>query len=132
MPQLPNKTVLIVEDEPSILETTRFILETEGYSVLAAHDGAEALAMLEREHPRVVLLDLMLPDHDGIELCRAIRLDPRLSQTFVAVLTAKGLKRDEQEARAAGADAYLRKPFEEEAVLGLLDGVFGHVAGGAA
>ncbi len=125
---MPAKTVLIVEDEPSILETTRFILETEGYSVLAARDGAEALEILERDRPRVVLLDLMLPDHDGIDLCRTIRRDPHLSQTYVAVLTAKGLKRDEQEARDAGADAYLRKPFEEEAVLGLLDGLFARTA----
>jgi DNA-binding response OmpR family regulator len=118
------KTLLVVDDEPSILETTRFILECEGYHVLTARDGEEALATIRRERPPIVLLDVMIPKLNGFEVCRRIRQDPELDQTFVLILTARGQKADEAMAMEAGADTYMRKPFDDEEILDCIEGVF--------
>lgn len=118
------KTLLVVDDEPSILETTRFILECEGYHVLTARDGEEALATIRRERPPIVLLDVMIPKLNGFEVCRQIRQDPDLSRTFVLILTARGQKADEAMAMEAGADTYMRKPFDDEEILACIEGVF--------
>lgn len=120
MPQ----TLLVVDDEPSILETTRFILECEGYTVLTARDGEEALATIRRERPPIVLLDVMIPKLNGFEVCRQIRRDPALKETFVLILTARGQKADEAMALEAGADTYMRKPFDDEEILACIEGVF--------
>lgn len=117
-------TVLVVDDEPSILETTRFILEAEGYRVLTARDGEEALRRVRAEHPPVVLLDVMLPKLDGFAVTRAIKADPTLAATFVLVLTARGQKADEALAFEAGADFYMRKPFDDEEILARIEAVF--------
>lgn len=119
-----SKTLLVVDDEPSILETTRFILECEGYHVLTARDGEEALAVLRRERPPIVLLDVMMPKLNGFEVCRQIRLDAAISRTFVLILTARGQKADEALALEAGADTYMRKPFDDEEILACIEGVF--------
>lgn len=118
------RTVLVVDDEPSILETTRFILECEGYRVLTARDGEEALEALWRERPPIVLLDVMLPKRNGFEVCRTVKQDAALSGTFVLILTARGQKVDEVMALEAGADAYMRKPFDDEEILACLEAVF--------
>jgi two-component system phosphate regulon response regulator PhoB len=118
------KTLLVVDDEPSILETTRFILECEGYHVLTARDGEEALATIQRERPPIVLLDVMIPKLNGFEVCRRIRQDPDLARTFVLILTARGQKADEAMAMEAGADTYMRKPFDDEEILACIEGVF--------
>jgi DNA-binding response OmpR family regulator len=117
-------TVLVVDDEPSILETTRFILESEGYHVLTARDGEEALRVVRVARPPVVLLDVMLPKLDGFVVTRAIKADPELAATFVLVLTARGQKADEAMALEAGADAYMRKPFDDEEILARIEAVF--------
>jgi two-component system, OmpR family, alkaline phosphatase synthesis response regulator PhoP len=119
-----NRTLLVVDDEPSILETTRFILESEGYRVLAARDGEEALEVLRRERPPIVLLDVMIPKLNGFDVCRAIKADPELRSTFVLVLTARGQRADEAMALEAGADTYMRKPFDDEEILACIEAVF--------
>lgn len=121
---VPPPTVLVVDDEPSILETTRFILEAEGYRVLTARDGEEALRLVRAERPPVVLLDVMLPKLDGFAVTRAIKADPALVATFVLVLTARGQKADEALAFEAGADTYMRKPFDDEEILARIEAVF--------
>ena len=127
-----SRTLLVVDDEPSILETTRFILECEGYRVLTARDGEEALETLARERPPVVLLDVMIPKLNGFEVCALqnpvfgvdIRQEPALEGTFVLILTARGQKADEAMALEAGADTYMRKPFDDEEILACIEGVF--------
>jgi CheY-like chemotaxis protein len=118
------KTVLIADNEPSILETTRFILEAAGYTVLPAADGLHALELLRRRRPPVAFLDVMMPGLDGYAVCRAVRQDPELAATHLIILTAKGQSEDERRALEAGADAYMRKPFHEEVVLAHLQRVF--------
>jgi CheY-like chemotaxis protein len=119
-----TKTLLIADDEPHLLETTRFILEAEGYRVLTARDGLEALQIIKRERPPVVLLDVMMPNMDGYEVCREIRRDPNLAGTYVMILTAMGRRSEEEDALAAGANTYLRKPLAENLILEKLEAAF--------
>lgn len=123
-----DRPVLIADDEPSIRETAAYILECEGYRVLRAANGEEALAVARREMPAAILLDISMPRKDGLEVCREIKADPALSGIHVILLTARGQKKDEAEGLAAGADAYLTKPFDDEEVLRRLADVFARSA----
>ena len=101
--------ILVVDDEESLLESIRFLLEQQGYRVLTALRGAEALAVAAREKPDLVLLDVMLPGMDGFEICRSLR-----QQGFaglVVLLTARGDEIDQVVGLELGADDYLTKPF---------------------
>lgn len=118
------RTVLIADDEPSIRETAAFILESEGYSVLLAANGDEAIARIRAERPAAVLLDIEMPRKDGLAVCREIKGDAALRGTYVILLTARGQKKDEVEGLAAGADTYLTKPFDDEEILRRLEQVF--------
>ena len=120
-----DRPVLIADDEPSIRETAAYILECEGYRVLRAANGEEALALVRRENPAAILLDISMPRKDGLAVCREIKADPSLSGVHVILLTARGQKKDEVEGLAAGADAYLTKPFDDEEVLRRLAAVYG-------
>ncbi len=112
--------ILLVDDEPNIRETVSFILEMEGFRVVTAHDGEEAITQVRRLQPPVVLLDAMLPRRDGFDVCRTIKSDPALAGTKVVMLTALGQKSDQERAMRAGADFYVTKPFDEEELLALL------------
>ena len=114
------KRLLVVDDEPAILETTRFILENEGFEVTTAPDGLAALEALARSRPDAVLLDLMMPGLDGYATCRRIREDVQLQGLPVAVLTARWQRDELDKALAAGADALLRKPLDEAALFEFL------------
>jgi DNA-binding response OmpR family regulator len=100
--------VLVVDDEPPMVELVRGYLAREGWEVLTAGDGNEALVKARSEHPDVVVLDLMLPGVDGIEVCRQIRT---FSDAYVVMLTAKSEEVDKLIGLAVGADDYLTKPF---------------------
>jgi CheY-like chemotaxis protein len=112
--------ILLVDDEPSIRETVSFILEMEGYRVVTAGNGDEALEQIRRLQPPVVLLDAMMPRRDGFDVCRTVKSDPTLAATKIVMLTALGQKTDQERAMAAGADFYVTKPFDEEELLALL------------
>jgi len=100
--------ILVVEDEPSLVEALEFALTSEGFEVIVATDGGEALPMFERERPDLVLLDLMLPGTPGTEVCRQIRAT---SQTPVIMLTARDAEIDKVVGLELGADDYVTKPF---------------------
>jgi CheY-like chemotaxis protein len=120
-----SRTVVVVDDSPSIRETISFILEMEGYDVRSAVNGAEGLELLREVRPKAVLLDAMMPEMDGFEVCRHVREDPELSGLVVIMLTAMGQKVDEERAREAGVDHFLTKPFDHEEALSLLEGIYG-------
>jgi DNA-binding response OmpR family regulator len=103
--------ILIADDEPNILISLDYLMKREGFEVHLAHDGLEALAMLQRERPRLVLLDVMMPHMSGFEVCQALRADDQLKDTLVLMLTAKGRDTDIAKGLAMGADAYMSKPF---------------------
>jgi len=102
------RTILVVEDEPTLRETLVDALETEGFRVVAAADGREALASFRAEHPDLILLDLMLPELSGIEVCRIIRAE---SDVPIVMLTAKDSELDKVVGLELGADDYVTKPF---------------------
>lgn len=103
--------VLIADDEPNIVVSLSFMLKREGYQVLVAPDGTQALAMIRSESPALVLLDASMPGLTGFEVCEAVRADPALAGTRILMLTAKGRDTDIARGMGAGADAYVTKPF---------------------
>jgi DNA-binding response OmpR family regulator len=103
-----NKKILVVDDEPAILQTLRFNLERSGYTVVTATDGRSAVAMAQRETPDLVVLDIMLPVLDGVEACKQIR---KFSSVPIIMLTAKDQEIDKVLALELGADDYVTKPF---------------------
>ena len=105
------KRVLIVEDEANILLSLVFVLEQEGYEVRSATTGRDGLAEMTRERPDLVILDLMLPDVSGYEVCQQARRDPALADTPILVLTARAQEAERQRGLAVGATEYLTKPF---------------------
>ncbi len=110
---IPTK-VLIVEDDPNIVDLIRSNLAVRGFDTLVSADGGRALALLETEQPDMVLLDLMLPEADGFELCRQIR---ERSSVAIIVVSARGGERDKVTALNMGADDYMTKPFGIEELL---------------
>jgi DNA-binding response OmpR family regulator len=106
-----TKKVLVVDDEPNIVMSLRFLMEREGYQVEVAPSGAAALGALGREPADLVLLDVMMPDLDGFEICQRIRTNRAWSATKVIMLTAKGREVEREKGLALGADAYVIKPF---------------------
>lgn len=105
---MSGKKILVVDDEASVRRLARSYLEREGFSVDEAADGATALKLARREHPVLVVLDLMLPEIDGLEVCRILRGE---SDTFILMLTAKAEEADRLVGLGLGADDYLTKPF---------------------
>jgi DNA-binding response OmpR family regulator len=105
------KEILIVDDEPSIVVPIQFLMEQQGYSVLIAENGHDALDMIYKYIPDLVLLDIMLPGIDGYEVCEIVRLNPKLRGVKVIFLTAKGREVEIAKGLALGADAYITKPF---------------------
>jgi DNA-binding response OmpR family regulator len=103
--------ILIADDEPNILISLEYLMKREGFEVHLARDGHEALEVLRREHPRLVLLDVMMPGKSGFEVCQELRADDSLQGTLVLMLTAKGRDTDVAKGLAMGADAYMTKPF---------------------
>jgi phosphate regulon transcriptional regulator PhoB len=103
--------VLIVEDEPDIRDLLVFHLQREGYHVIHARTGAEALRLVRAEPPDLVLLDLMLPEVDGLEVCRRLRQDPATRALPIVMLTARGDEVDRVLGLELGADDYVVKPF---------------------
>ncbi|MDZ7592277.1 MAG: response regulator [Rubrivivax sp.] len=103
--------ILIADDEPNILISLEFLMKREGYEVHLARDGQEALDTLRREHPRLVLLDVMMPKKTGFEVCQEVRNDDAVRSTLILMLTAKGRETDVVKGLALGADAYMTKPF---------------------
>jgi len=116
MPFMPFK-ILIVDDEPNIVIPLQFLMEQNGYDVMVAQSGEEALEMLYRYKPDLTLLDIMLPGIDGYEICEIIRLKPELRAIKVIFLTAKGRDINIAKGLALGADAYITKPFSNVKVV---------------
>ena len=109
--------VLVVEDEPDIRDLLAFHLEREGYLVTRASTGAEALRQLRASAPDLVILDLMLPEMDGLEVCRRLRADTGTAGLPVIMLTAKGDEVDRVVGLEIGADDYIVKPFSPKELL---------------
>jgi DNA-binding response OmpR family regulator len=108
---MSRKKIVVIEDEPDILEVLSYNLKREGYEVFNASDGLRGLALVKREVPDLVLLDLMLPGIDGVEICSTIKKDAQTSSTLIIMVTAKGEESDIVLGLGVGADDYISKPF---------------------
>lgn len=114
---MTNAKILIVDDDPNSMALLAYTLELEGFQVLQAEDGAAALEMVGRQSPDLVVLDVMLPDLSGLEVCRRIRQELQLADLKVVMLSAKAENADQDLGMQAGADAYLTKPAEPDQVV---------------
>ncbi len=111
------ETILIVDDEPSIVAPLQFLMQRNGYRVLVAQTGEQALEIIAVEKPHVVLLDIMLPGISGFDVCRMVREDRQLDKTRIVLVTAMGHRVNMAKGLALGADAYITKPFANEAIV---------------
>jgi DNA-binding response OmpR family regulator len=109
--QAMAKRVLVVDDEPNIVMSLRFLMEREGFRVEVASTGQAAVAALDRAPADLVLLDIMMPELDGFEVCQRIRDNPAWRATKIVMLTAKGRDIERDKGLALGADEYVTKPF---------------------
>lgn len=109
--------VLIVEDEPNIVLSLEILLRRAGYETASTGDGEEAMELIRRTRPDVVLLDIMLPKRNGYEVCRSVKSEPDLSSIPVIMLTAKGQEVEILKGLELGASAYIAKPFGNAEVL---------------
>lgn len=112
-----GKRVLLAEDEPNIVESLTFLLERSGYDVVAEMNGTAALASALTDPPDVLVLDVMLPGLDGLEVLRRLRADTRGAGLPVLMLTAKGQREDRETAIRSGADLFITKPFSNAEVI---------------
>lgn len=110
-------TVLIADDEPNIVISLEFMMKREGHRVLVARNGDEALEIIRRERPALVLLDAAMPGLSGFDVCEAVRADAAICATRILMLTAKGRDTDRARGLGAGADAYVTKPFATRELL---------------
>jgi DNA-binding response OmpR family regulator len=106
-----KEKVLIVDDEPSILMSLEFLMHKEGYEVFVARDGAEALEIINKETPDIIILDIMMPDVDGYEVCQLVKASDSTNHIKVVFLSAKSKPEDIEKGLEMGADLYLTKPF---------------------
>ncbi|MDA1193763.1 MAG: response regulator transcription factor [Planctomycetota bacterium] len=109
--------ILVVEDEPDLREVLKYNLTREGYRVLTAADGATGLRLAREEKPDLILLDLMLPDLDGLEVCRRLRGDQSIGGTPIIMVTAKDEEADVVLGLGLGADDYIPKPYRMKEVV---------------
>jgi len=103
--------ILIADDEPNILISLEFLMKREGYEVVLARDGQEAIDAIRREQPALVLLDVMMPIKTGFDVCHEVRANDATKDTLIVMLTAKGRDTDVAKGIALGANAYMTKPF---------------------
>jgi DNA-binding response OmpR family regulator len=105
------KRILIADDEPNIVISLEFLLKREGYEVVVATNGAAALASVREQRPDLAILDVMMPQRNGFEVCQDLRADPQMQGLRIIMLTAKGRDTEVAKGLALGADHYMTKPF---------------------
>jgi len=121
--KMPKERILIVEDEEDILELERYNLEREGYRVSTVMSGEEALKIIKSQEFDLVILDLMLPGLDGLEVCKKIKNNPDFGETAIVMVTAKGDEADIVTGLELGADDYITKPFSPRVLLARIKAV---------
>ena len=114
---MDQRKILIADDNENIREALTYLLEDEGYKLALARDGADTLKKVREFLPDVLFLDIMMPEMNGYEVCRAIKNDPKLRNTYVIMLTAKGQVFEQERGKEVGADEYIVKPFSPMEIL---------------
>jgi two-component system alkaline phosphatase synthesis response regulator PhoP len=124
MTEHAQQRVLVVDDDKEIVRVLRAYLEQSGFTVFTANDGSTAMHILNRERPELVILDLMLPMKDGLEITRAVRANPQLAHTHILMLTAKIEESDKIVGLEIGADDYITKPFNPREIVARVRSTF--------
>src|SRR5512140_1054857 len=120
---MEKNRILIVEDEESLLKLESILLSSKGYNVTGVMDGKSALEEVQQNKPDLVLLDIMLPEIDGFEVCKQIKENPETCSIPVVMLSAKKSNIDLDKGKLAGADAYITKPFKSVKVIEIIEGL---------
>jgi two-component system alkaline phosphatase synthesis response regulator PhoP len=118
-----KQKILIVDDEPDILELVEYNLKKEGYQVFSANNGHEGILMAKKVHPDLIILDVMMPKMDGIEACRLMRAIPEFKNTFMVFLTARSEEYSEIAGFNVGADDYIAKPIKPRALVSRINAI---------
>ncbi len=113
-----NIKILLVDDEPDILEILEYNLSNEGYQIFTAQNGIQAISRAVKHKPHLIILDVMMPEMDGIEACEKLRGIPELSETVITFLTARGEDYSQLAGFEAGADDYITKPIKPKVLVG--------------
>jgi DNA-binding response OmpR family regulator len=116
--------ILIADDNQNIRDALTYLLEDEGYELLLAKDGAEALQKVRDLRPDILFLDIMMPEINGYDVCRTIKADPLLKDTYVIMLTAKGQVAEQERGKEVGANEYIVKPFSPMEILAKVKSIF--------
>ena len=119
------KRILVVDDEVQLVEMVKIRLEANGYEVLSAYDGQEALDKARAEKPDLMILDLMLPKLDGYKVCRMLKFDEKYKSIPIILFTARVQESDKETGSQVGADAYITKPFEPQVLLAKIKELLG-------
>jgi CheY-like chemotaxis protein len=119
---MAGEAILIVDDNPMNLKLTRVLLAGAGYEVRTATDAREAMAVLAEFHPRLILMDIQLPDMDGLELTRRLKIEPANRDIIIIALTAYAMKGDHQKALESGCEGYITKPIDTRTLPNMLAG----------
>jgi len=123
--------ILVVDDEPDIIEIIEYTLAKEGYEVISANNGHEAIKLASEHKPNLIILDIMMPKMDGIETCRQLRENEKLKETYIVFLTARDEEFIEIMGFNAGADDYISKPIKPRALLSRINAILRRKAGGS-
>jgi len=111
------KRILVVDDEPNIVLSLEYLMQQAGYEVTTATDGAQALDAIKAAPPDLVLLDVMMPKHDGYEVCQLVRNHPEWREVKIVMLTARGREVEREKGLSLGADDYITKPFATQELI---------------
>jgi len=112
--EVPQKKILLVEDEPEMRQALRLRLESRGYYVVEAEDGAMGLKLARQQHPDLILMDVMLPKMNGFMVARLLKFDEQYKMIPIVILTVLSQKKDIDMGKNAGANAYLTKPYQPQ------------------
>lgn len=120
--------ILIVDDNPVNLKLAASVLEFAGYQVLEAMDASQALYVVQRTPPDLILMDVALPGMDGLTLTKRLKADPATAHIGIAALTASVMKGDDEKAKAAGCDGYITKPIDTRRFADQITEILNHIA----
>ncbi len=114
---MEKRKILIADDNENIRDALTYLLEDEGYKLWLAKDGADTLKKVREVRPDILFLDIMMPEINGYDVCRIIKNDPELKNTYIIMLTAKGQVAEQERGKEVGADEYIVKPFSPMEIL---------------
>ncbi len=120
--------ILVADDDPLVLKSITFILQRAGYRVITVTDGEAALAQIRADHPRLAMLDVMMPKMNGLDVCKEVKADDSLAAIPVFLVTARAMVQERERGLEAGADDYITKPFANRALIDRVGEIFAPTA----